>query len=64
MGLALYCLLVIIITLGLCWKWYDDEVVDEGPGASTEQVGAQNASASSHSEGANGGRKANIQQLK
>ena len=41
MGLELYCLIVIIITLALCWKWYDDEVVDEGPGAGTKQDSAQ-----------------------
>ena len=54
MGLELYCLLVIIITLALCWKWYDDEVVDEGPGAGTKQVSAQKASASSDSASENG----------
>ena len=37
MSLESYCLLVIVITLAVCWKWYDDEDVDEGPGVETKQ---------------------------
>jgi hypothetical protein len=62
MGLDLYCLLVILIVCALCWKWYDDEGVDEGPDAGTQQVGTQRTSASSHSEGADDSSKGNIQQ--
>lgn len=54
MSLELYCVLVILICLALCWKWYDDEDVDEGPGAVTKQDSAQKATEPSHRKGAVG----------
>ena len=31
----LFSLLVILIVLALCWRWYDNEGEDEGPDVGT-----------------------------